>query len=111
MIPMKWNWFKRFKAEGPPAFQCPKCDSAEVEYAGSGFWDGPNNSGGMFLYGTCKQCGSRIARWDNESPYVPSDEEWHHQVESVEEFIRQKYPNGPLPSPPDKRNPPASLLK
>ena len=91
IIQMKWPWFKRVKRKDEPlVVHCPKCQGIEHDYAGSGLWDGPNDSSGIFFYGTCKRCGSRLAKWDNKPPYVPSDEEWYEYVESLEKLAEGK---------------------
>jgi hypothetical protein len=80
----------RLKRLPPPApILCPKCGSAEHTYDSQGLWDGRRDPKtgdrphGVFFYGTCKECGSRIAKWDDDAAYVPSNDEWQREVTSL----------------------------
>jgi hypothetical protein len=71
----------------PPAARaarCPACGGTEFDRLTGGLWDGVDaqgsRAGGMFDYGTCRQCRTRVGRWDDGPPYVVPDEEWEREV-------------------------------
>ena len=74
---------------------CPACGGTEHEYKAQGLWDGfdrntGRTTGGGYSYGVCKRCGSRWAQWDDDAPYVPSDDEWEREVELREVALRER---------------------
>jgi len=84
-----------------PALSCPSCKSDQVEILSSGLWDGMDKEGrgigGMFEYGTCKECGCRCAQYVDGHIYVPAEEEWRSHFEPMEQRCRrvQSWPFDP----------------
>ena len=70
----------------PPPRLCPRCSGTEYDQGVAGVWDGIRDPKtgkrphGTMFYGTCKQCGTRVAQWDDDPPYVPSDDEWRREA-------------------------------
>lgn len=66
------------------AFRCPSCRSEQIDVRTEGLWDGHDEQGrpihGSFEYGLCKQCGGRCARYEDDQPFVPSDEQWQSHL-------------------------------
>lgn len=64
---------------GPPTL-CPKCGSSEQTIATYFMWDGAldpvagDQPNGDCYYAMCNSCGSRIAQYDQDAPFVPSEE-------------------------------------
>ena len=63
-----------------PSFRCPSCKSEQIDLLRSGLWDGEDFAGsgscGIFEFGICKECGSRCARFEDNQPFIPTDEQW-----------------------------------
>jgi hypothetical protein len=76
-----------------PALRCPSCKSEQIDIRTSGLWDGEDASGsathGIFDYGVCKQCGNRCARYEDDKPYIPTEEEWQRHFKPIEKWERQ----------------------
>jgi hypothetical protein len=100
MITILQIYHLRKKLPPRPPFKCPKCGSDEIEALLSGLWDGWDDAagthlGGIFEYGTCKQCQSRCARHFDDQCYVPSDAEWDGEFKPLER-MRKEVENWPF---------------
>ena len=77
-----------------PAFKCPRCGSEQVEVLSSGFWDGTDESGrdtgGVFEYGVCKRCHERCARFVDDQPFVPTDQQWQSHFGPQERWQKER---------------------
>ena len=85
---------KLAKLPPPPAFRCPSCGSEQIDVLSSGLWDGRDAQGrstsGGFEYGLCKHCGSRCARFVDDQPFIPTDEQWQSHFGPLEKMRRDR---------------------
>ena len=89
-----------------PALTCPSCKSDQVDVLSSGLWDGVDentgrSTGGLFEYGSCKQCGCRCAQYVDGHIYVPTETDWQQHIGSLEK-LRKRAENWPFDPEDDK---------
>jgi hypothetical protein len=86
---------RRFAKLPPrPAFRCPTCSSEQIDILSAGLWDREDaegrGTGGVFEFGLCKKCGSRCARFVDDDPVVPTDEQWQVHFGPMENMRRDE---------------------
>lgn len=89
-----------------PSFRCPTCGGEQIDVLSSGLWDGVDEAGrgtcGIFEYGVCKSCAGRCARFVDDQPFVPSEQQWQEHFGPMEKRRRQ-VENWPF-EPSDEKN-------